>query len=282
MALPKKGLRKIVVNEVEYVWTTRAYNEFKEDIWITIALASNQKRMLHYDYSIEKKFEINKTREYKNDGTTEVHIKLNEKGQYTSITSRVIKQIIEAAQKNGWEKATDGIFESDKYSHDLLKSIGSMFQIDILKNKIVEEKNFSYPDIDTWAYSPAKGYGEFYYLFYQETVTSNSKSQEQVITEYHQNERFIIKMLTRYGKFLNIQHTNLKDFLLNQKFVNKSLSEEEIETHLSQFLKSNEAPSKVKEMKIESANYVFIESLNYGLIAKTKNGLMGLIWDHPG
>jgi len=282
MALPKKGLRKIVVNEVEYVWTTRAYNEFKEDIWITVALASNQKRMLHYYYNIEKKYEISKTREYKNDGTSEVYIKFNEKGQYTSISSRVIKQIIEAALKNGWEKAPDGIFDSDKYSHDLLKSIGSMFQIDILKNKIVEERNFSYLDIDTWAFSPAKGYGEFYYLFYQETMTSNSKSQEQVISEYHQNEKFIIKMLTRYGKFLNIPNANLKDFLKNQKFVNKALSEEEIETHLSKFLKSNEAPSKVKELKIESANYVFIESLSFGLIAKTKNGLLGLIWDHPG
>lgn len=282
MALPKKGLRKIVVNEVEYFWTTRVYNEFKEDIWITIALGSNQKRMLHYDYNIEKKYEKSKTIEYKNDGTTEVHINLNEKGQYTSVTSRVIKQIIEAALKNGWEKAPDGIFDSHKYSHDLLKSIGSIFQIDILKNKIVEEKNFSYLDIDTWAYSPAKGYGEFYYLFYQETMTSNSKSQEQVISEYHQNEKFIVKVLSRYGKFLKIPHDNLKDFLSKQNFVNKPLSEEEIETHLSQFLKSNEAPLKVKEMKIESANYIFIESLSYGLIAKTKNGLLGLIWDHPG
>ncbi len=262
--LPKKGLRKITVNEVAYVWTTSAEHWTRQDLWITIALASNHNRMLHYSHSLEAKY------------------KSNERSQITAITSRTIRQIIEAALKNGWEKAADGIFDSNEYGFELVNSIGSMFQIDILKNKIVEEKNFSYLDIDTWAFSPAKGYGEFYYLFYQETISSNSKSQEQLISEYDQNEKFIVKMLTRYAKFLNIPHPKLKDFLSNQKFVNKALSEEEIETHLSKFLKSNEAPSKVKEIKIESANFVFIQSLSYRLIAKTENGLLGFIWDHPG
>lgn len=50
MALPKQGLRKIVVNDIEYVWMVRIIGY--DDINLTIALASNQKGMLQYSTSV--------------------------------------------------------------------------------------------------------------------------------------------------------------------------------------------------------------------------------------
>ena len=109
MALPKKGLRKIVVNDIEYVWRVRLIGY--DDMNLTIALASNQKRMLQYSTSVVEQYTVLEERA---DGSQW----LKSSGQLNSITSKMVREIILVALKNGWEQAEDGVFPIRNFIFD--------------------------------------------------------------------------------------------------------------------------------------------------------------------
>lgn len=274
MALPKKGLRKIVVNDIEYIWMVRliAY----DDMNLTIALASNQKRMLQYSTSVVERYTVLEERE---DGSQW----LKSSGQLNSITSKTVRELILAALKNGWEQAEDGVFPIQNFIFDLRTALDAKFEVGLLQQAIdiQEYHRINYLDIEMWAYSPNKLPEEFFHVFYLADA-GLQHGLKFFLLKFTQNEEFILKMLLRYSRFLRIPQEKLPEFLSGQKFNNKSLTQAEIETHLLAFLRSKNAPFCLRHLKIESANYVFIESLSYGLIAKTEKGIVGFIWDNAG
>lgn len=274
MALPKKGIRKIVVNDIEYVWTVRLTHYC--EINLTIALASNQKRMLRHSTNVVERYSVLEERE---DGVT----LFKSSGQLNSITSKMVRELILAALKNGWEQAEDGVFPMRNFIFDMEKAIESKFEVGLLQQAIEmqEYHRINYLDIEMWTYSPNKLPEEFFHVFYLEDA-GLQYGLNFFLLKFTQNEEFILKMLLRYSRFLRIPQEKLPKFLSGQKFTNKSLAPAEIETHLLAFLRSKNAPFCLRHLKIESANYVFIESLSYGLIAKTEKGILGFIWDNAG
>lgn len=274
MALPKKGLRKIVVNDVEYVWRTRLIDY--DDIQLTIALASNHKRMLQYSQSVVQRYTVLEERK---DGSKS----LKSSGQLNSFTSKLVREMILAALQNGWEQAKEGVFPIKNYIFEVEKALDTKFEIGLIQQAIETKEYEKIKDleIEIWTYSPNKLPKEFFHLFYAET-SHLLYGIHFFLLKFTQNEEFIFKMLLRYARFLKIPQEKLPDFLASQKFVNKSLTEIEIEAHLLSFLRSKNAPDNLQELKIESANFVFQDSLSYGLIAKTEKGLLGFIWDNEG
>lgn len=274
MALPKKGLRKIVVNDVEYVWRVRLIGY--DDINLTIALASNQQRMLQYATSVVERYTVLEERE---DGSQW----LKSSGQLNSITSKMVREIILVALKNGWEKAEEGVFSIRNFIFKVDTALEATFEVGLIQQAIdtQEYNRINYLDIEMWTYSPNKLPEEFFHCFYTE-ISGFHYGLKFFLLKFTQNEEFILKMLLRYSRFLKIPQEKLPAFLSGQKFNNKSLTPAEIETHLLAFLRSKNAPFSLRHLKIESANYVFIESLSYGLIAKTEKGILGFIWDNAG
>lgn len=274
MALPKKGLRKIVVNDVEYVWKTRLIDY--DDIQLTIALASNHKRMLQYQQSVVQRYTVLEERE---DGSKT----LKSSGQLNSFTSKFVREMILAALQNGWEQAKDGVFPMKNYVFEVEKALDTKFEVGLIQQAIEtnEYKKISYLDVEMWTYSPNKLPEEFFHLFYAETSHS-LYGLNFFLLKFTKNEEFIFQMLLRYARFLRIPQEKLPNFLAAQKFMNKSLSEMEIEARLLPFLRSKDAPYNLRHLKIESANFVFQDSLSYGLIAKTEKGILGFIWDNAG
>lgn len=274
MALPKKGLRKIIVNDVEYVWMVRKLKG--DELNLTIALANNQKRMIQFFDSVKEHYTVI---EEKPDGSKW----LNSSRQLNSISSKLVREIILAALKNGWEKAEDGVFPINKYIFDVKDSFDTLFEVGLIQQAI-ETKEYTkvnYLDIEMWSYSPNKLPEEFFHLFYAETKSS-FYGIKYFLLKFTQNEEFILNMLIRYSRFLRIPYDKLPEFLASQKYSNIALSEAEIESHLLLFLRSKDAPFKLRHLTIESANFVFQDALTYGLIAKTNKGLIGFIWDNAG
>ena len=120
MALPKKGLRKIIVHDISYSWMAKYERDFpREDgMRITIAPTNNQNRLL----SIFQRFHV----EYKQKTNENGSISLHKLQQKNAVTNKLISQIIHAALKNGWDKAPEGIFHSDNYMHDLNMDVPSI------------------------------------------------------------------------------------------------------------------------------------------------------------
>lgn len=91
MALPKKGLRKIIVDDFRYGWSATG-----NDGWISLTVAplDNEGQILTTSFAYHSKV-IEK-------GETEDGVKWQKLKQQLIITPNIVKQVIEYALKNGW------------------------------------------------------------------------------------------------------------------------------------------------------------------------------------
>jgi hypothetical protein len=96
MALPKKGLRYIVVDKLRYAWKTTG-NDHGIDLYITPVNQPNSLLSARFDYHSKV------TREYiMPDGIEARSLK-----QQISITGYIVRQVILHAIKTGWDPKGD-------------------------------------------------------------------------------------------------------------------------------------------------------------------------------
>lgn len=98
MALPKKGLRKITINNFHYAWSATG-----NDGWISLSIAplDNQGQLVTTSFGYHSAatgvF-------YTSDGSKTVHTE-----QQLIITPHIVRQVVEYALKQGWNPAKKGL-----------------------------------------------------------------------------------------------------------------------------------------------------------------------------
>lgn len=96
MALPKKGLRKIVVDDIKYVWNTTGNDNF---ISLSISTIDHPNRIITATFYYHSKV----TNEYiMPNGVKAWSLK-----QQISITGYIVRQVIIYAIKSGWDPRGD-------------------------------------------------------------------------------------------------------------------------------------------------------------------------------
>lgn len=286
MAIPKKGLRKITVNNIVYLWSV---NSTRENLSITICSETEQDKILKYYEAYA--YQVKHPAQFF-DNTKQTY-----SAQMNVVSNRLITEIITTAIANNWKNSESKVFwvKQDQLNHvtnSLFQSSAeafkdqemsveedSLFQLDLIQKQLHHWAQFNYLDLNMWTFSPKAATEEFHCLFLEQLPDQRSKYLEQ---NFYPVEDFIIKMLTRYARFINIPYKEQKEFIARRKFCNKPLSTTALERHLLPFLHSENAPQIFSDIHIKSATLFFTESLFCGTIAKTNKGTLGLIWESAG
>lgn len=96
MALPKKGLRKIVVDDIKYAWNTTGNDDF---ISLSIATIDHPNRILTAIFKYHSK--VTREEIMPNGG------KAWSLEQQISITGYIVRQVILYAIRSGWDPRGD-------------------------------------------------------------------------------------------------------------------------------------------------------------------------------
>ncbi|MFN0200659.1 MAG: hypothetical protein ACKVTZ_04030 [Bacteroidia bacterium] len=263
MAFPKKGLRKIIVEEKTYFWrVNRQPESYEGGLWVSIFPEHKQNKYLQYYPTIAR--EITKK------------IKIGDSDyQYISeviripVTNKLIRNIILAALKNGWEQAENGFFSAQHYFQDVTEETYFDYHKNILKARLASEEFLQEKaeSIEKWAHYFDETKQNNLLLFYE-------KSDENV---GYRNVTFLLNMMMHYAQQLKIERKEYISFFQNFNFLHYSPSNEETYAYFDQVMMSKNLPKSLQNLHYEQPTMVFMQKNAYAMVAKAGKNLIGLI-----
>ena len=266
MALPSKGtgLRKIVVDDVTYLWriNKKPYS-YDGGLWVIICPESQQdKQLIVYPtlgYSYSK-------RTANDDGT---HTYTTEEVS-TPVTPRVIRGFILAALKNGWAEAPKGIFPIINYYLDIPYERRFTYNFGILNARVSDPTFLRVHDthLRHWTYVSPHRPDYYIHTYFDDLPLQNWRY-----------EIFIVKMMIHFSRFRFIPEADLVSFLADCHFIQYEPSNEEEYAYLLQFIDSSDADPFLRKLRVIHTLTILDQKGIYAMVALTDQGLLGLIFD---
>jgi hypothetical protein len=274
MALPKKGLRKINVNGVDYAWriNRQACDCGCGNFRVSVYPYQNPKKYLNYFPETYKRETIKSEDEFGVAQYKNMTVKI-------PVTNKLVREIILGAIRNGWEESKQGEFSSQKYGHDVYIDNSDIYYFEpgILEARMKDIEFHSAIDIfgvsgevKCWTYVPDR-------LLNEPTVHAFCEKTPKIRNWRY--ETFIIQMIKGYSEYLKIPKDELIPFFLSFFYMQYKLSKEEEDLYFHHIYNSNDCPKFMKTLKIANSFLLFTNPTVYAVVAHTEKGLIGLISD---